>query len=219
MWGKLGGVHSIVHRRQHAPAPAQVPADIPVKAKPVTKVAASLMAGLVWTIVAASLAPLTPLHGISELLPAFVSDGTLALESAPMLVTLAAWAGTALWAGALWIIDTRHHRLPDALTIPAALGATVAATLFAPHALWGLLWALGYLVIGITIGGVGGGDIKLAVPLGVTTMHAAGLGGVLVGVVGASAGTIAWATITRRPGAAHGPGMLLGTALAVAIGA
>lgn len=86
-----------------------------------------------------------------------------------------------LWAAVLSFFDLRYRRLPDLLTLPAAVIACIWWWDFA-----GLLWPALYFVLGIRKGGIGGGDIKLAISLGMWTAHAAGTWGVLLAIIAAS---------------------------------
>lgn len=131
--------------------------------------------------------------------------------------------------GALVHIDVTRHRLPNAVVAPLAVG--VAAGLALAAAVGGsagpLLRALaGGLVLGaaflalrdLTSGGLGGGDVKLAVPVGmVLAWHGwlplaigAAASFLLAGL--AAAALIAGGRGTRRTRIAFGPWMALGTA-------
>nr|WP_231908501.1 prepilin peptidase [Corynebacterium mycetoides] len=100
--------------------------------------------------------------------------------------------------------DLSRQRLPDVLTVPAALVAA-AACLVWPAGLMGWVWPVAYLLGGR---GVGGGDIKLAASLGVWCAVAGGLAAVLVAIVLASVFTLAAAAALRKRALAHGPSML-----------
>lgn len=151
----------------------------------------------------------------------------------------AAWAGTgAGWAAGIWpgrwvplllalawfgvaagVVDLRHHRLPDALTLPAVpvafllvapLGGAVAA-----RAAPGALAAAGvYAVVHLASpGSLGAGDVKLAASLG-AVLAAVSWGAPVLAAVLASALTAALAAAraatTRvaatRAAARSGPG-------------
>jgi len=140
---------------------------------------------------------------------------------------VAAVAGTALFA-----VDARTHRLPNAITYPttvvvaallvvaAALGDDWKAAL---RALLGAL-ALGaaYLVLHlVNRAGLGLGDVKLAVLLGMLSawygwpvLWATALLPFLVGGL-VSIGLLATRKATRRTAIAFGPYMLVGCALAL----
>lgn len=149
---------------------------------------------------------------------------TLLVSAAQMagLAVLAAWAAALCW----W--DLRARRLPNWLTLPA--GALAVLALFINPA-WavGLVWPGVYLAQALLpgpAGGLGGGDIKLALPLGVACAGLAGAAGVLAAMVIAGLVTLAAGLLCsaagRRPGAArggipHGPAMLFAAA-AVAAG-
>src|SRR5699024_12690530 len=80
--------------------------------------------------------------------------------------------GAVGWAAALVIFDVRQRRLPDFLTVPAAgLALGWIGFTWQWHALWGLLWPVLYLAMAALSNGqgMGGGDIKLAVSLGVVS--------------------------------------------------
>lgn len=118
------------------------------------------------------------------------------------------------WAVALALIDARSHRLPDTLTLPAALGCLLGALFHDPWILLGgIAWAGLY-----TLGrGIGGGDVKLALSLGTVAAAAAGAGGVILAVLVASAVTVTRG-VEKRQTVAHGPSMLVGALAAVVVG-
>lgn len=120
------------------------------------------------------------------------------------------------WAAALVLHDERRRRLPDHLTLPAALGALLGALLtHPPLVLGGLGWAGMYLIGGIIGRGIGGGDVKLALSLGVVAAAAGGTAGVLTAAVTAGAVTALRGVLTRRTGVPHGPSMLVGALVVV----
>lgn len=126
----------------------------------------------------------------------------------------------AVWSGLLVHIDLKHLRLPDALTLPAAAGAIAGALLVDPGLLvTGLLWPALYLVVGVLLGGVGGGDIKLAVSLGIVVAAAAGVTGVLGAVGIAALITVFSAVVHSKSSGAHGPAMLGAAAVTIVAGA
>lgn len=144
----------------------------------------------------------------------------------PALVVAAA-AGTALF-----VVDVRTHRLPDALTLPATVtvgallalaalaaddGAALARALAGAAALGGL-----YLLLHLAHRpGLGLGDVKLAPLVGLLAAWAgwtvwwAAL--VLPFVVGGvvALGLVVARRATRTTAIAFGPFMLVGTALAL----
>lgn len=119
------------------------------------------------------------------------------------------------WAVALCVHDLRHRRLPDGLTLPAAAGAGLGALLTAPELLLGGLgWAAFYVLVGLCPPGrgVGGGDVKLALSLGVLAA-AGGVPAWFTAVLGASLLTVAAAVVTGAATLPHGPSMIVATAL------
>ena len=115
------------------------------------------------------------------------------------------WGAAALaWSAALTYFDLTRLRLPDWLTLPGAV-VTFVACVAHPVGLGGFLWPSLYLVAG---SGMGGGDVKLAVPLGIACALLAGVGGVFAAILAASLFTLVAAAVTRRRGLAHGPSML-----------
>lgn len=124
------------------------------------------------------------------------------------------------WGASLWWWDRRHGRLPDALTLPAA-ALVVLASCWGGHpfaVLGGLVWAGAYALLAvISRGGIGGGDVKLALSLGTAAAWGGGVAAVLGAVLIANAlavGEMLWRRSARH---AHGPAMLLGTALSLGI--
>lgn len=149
-----------------------------------------------------------------------------------------------LWAVVLCYYDLRWHRLPDTLTLSAGAGALLAAVNTSVSYCWGAaLWAGTYLLVALAMGSqgescrdttaasvpVGGGDIKLAIPLGIGTCAAGGLWAVIFAMAGAqvfmlivfslrhrrskSASVPMQPTGVRRM--AHGPAMLLAALVSV----
>ena len=123
---------------------------------------------------------------------------------APPSSYLLAWFGIVLAS-----IDLRHHRLPDALTLP--LGAALLLLEF--H-------RLGAAIAGAAIFGgahlavrrfkpalMGGGDVKLAASLGA----ALALPLLLPAAILSSAVTLCLAAVKRSRRVPHGPGLLAAT--------
>lgn len=128
------------------------------------------------------------------------------------------WVGTAVliltfvWMCLLVGWDVCFRRLPNWLTIPAWLVApTACVVLDGVHAqerlLAGVVWVALYLAVGLLTGGVGGGDIKLAFPLGIIV----GFPYLFAAVSGASVITLLSARPTHP--VAHGPAMILAVVL------
>lgn len=119
------------------------------------------------------------------------------------------------WAFCLGQSDVHHRRLPDGLTLPPAVAAVLITGWIAPNELLpGVSWFLVYLFLGTaTGGGIGGGDIKLALPLGVLTTVTAGFAGMCVAVALAGGLTTGILFITRKGSLPHGPAMLVATSL------
>ena len=137
---------------------------------------------------------------------------------------------------ALALIDLDTHTLPNAIVYPSAavlavalLGASVADGDLSPF-LRGLVGAavLGgaYLVLALAVpGGMGLGDVKLAVVLGLVLAYL-GWGPLAVGAFGAFlvGGTVAivllaLGRVQRRGGIPFGPSMLVGAWLGIVFGA
>ena len=132
------------------------------------------------------------------------------------------WLALAIIAGItipLFVIDVRSHRLPNAYTYPAALviAAGLGMTQQWSAIICGLVAGLGMLALNLaTRGGVGMGDVKLSVSLGMAS-GAIGVGtcvmvfvfAFLFGGIWAVAG-MATRKYTRKTAIAFGPALLLG---------
>ena len=127
-----------------------------------------------------------------------------AVLDAPTSSYLLAWFGVVLAT-----IDLRHHRLPDALTLPLGAGllllrfhglgaAALAAVVFGGAHLAVRRWRPALM---------GGGDVKLAFSLGA----ALPLPSLLPAAILASAVTLAVAALRRARAVPHGPGLLAAT--------
>ena len=108
------------------------------------------------------------------------------------------------WSASLVFYDISEERLPNWLTLPAAAAALVVC-LSHPLGLWGLIWPAAYLILG---SGIGGGDVKLAVPLGVGCALVTGLFSVVAAIAISSGLTLVAALALRRGAVPHGPSML-----------
>ncbi|AKK08897.1 prepilin peptidase [Corynebacterium testudinoris] len=119
------------------------------------------------------------------------------------------------WAVALSLIDVRVRRLPNHLTVPAACGAVIGAVGTDPLLLLGgVAWAGLYMLTG----GFGGGDVKLAVSLGIL----AASGGEVVwfgAVIGASVITVIQGLVSSQRTLPHGPAMIVATFASLAVAA
>ena len=132
----------------------------------------------------------------------FSAESATAIAAAGLSAFLCAAA--AVWTVGLVVMDARERRLPDTLTLPVALTAVVACW-FEPRGWVGLVWAAAYLIAGR---GFGGGDVKLAVSLGVVLAIMGGVEAVLAGMLLASAFTAGFLLLRRAKTAPHGPSML-----------
>lgn len=125
----------------------------------------------------------------------------------------------ALWCAVLAVIDIKHRRLPDVLTLPGALLINLWA--LATHPQWmlgGLFWAGIYFLTAVLVGGIGGGDIKFALGLG-TAVAVLGMQALMVAIVGSSlisvllGGISAVAKGVKIPKfIPHGPSMVIASA-------
>ncbi len=127
-----------------------------------------------------------------------------AVLDAPPSSYLLAWFGIVLAA-----TDLRHHRLPDALTLP--LGALLLLLQFhglGAAALTAAIFGGAHLAVRRWRPHLmGGGDVKLATALGATLS----LPLLLPAAILSSAVTLALAAIKQTRAVPHGPGLLAAT--------
>jgi leader peptidase (prepilin peptidase)/N-methyltransferase len=127
-----------------------------------------------------------------------------AVLDAPPSSYLLAWFGIVLA-----MVDLRHHRLPDALTLP--LGASLLLLEFhrlGEAALTAVIFGGAHLAVRrFRPALMGGGDVKLATALG--TVLALPL--LLPAAILSSAVTLGTAAIRRSRRVPHGPGLLAAT--------
>ncbi|OIR42408.1 hypothetical protein BJP08_03595 [Corynebacterium sp. NML140438] len=119
-----------------------------------------------------------------------------------------AWIGVVLaggWSALLCWYDLKYARLPDFLTLPASVLA-LSAIILQPVLFVGALWPAVYLLVGR---GIGGGDAKLALPLGVAAAACGGFIGIILAIFLSSFCTLCFALFTRSCRVPHGPSMLL----------
>ncbi len=131
------------------------------------------------------------------------------------------WLGAAVAA-----VDLRHRRIPDALTVPALpvallcvlpLGADAVGRALGGAGLAAVAHAAVHLLLGRRA--LGGGDVKLAAPLGAVLGAAAWpavpLAALLAGLLTTGAAVVGLATGALRRGAAvpHGPSMVVAAGL------
>lgn len=118
------------------------------------------------------------------------------------------WIGGVLaagWSAMLCWYDLKYARLPDRLTLPACVLA-IGAVALDPELFVGVLWPAAYFLFGR---GIGGGDVKLALPLGVAAAAWGGLMGVNLAILVSSLCTLCFALLARSSRVPHGPSMLL----------
>lgn len=195
--------------------PAPEPADGPPRADPLppgARYAPHLLAPVVTALVCAALACATGTR----------PELAVWLVLAPVAVLLAS-------------IDHRVHRLPDGLTLPAAVAAAALlglAALLPEHAGSWLSALLGGLVLGgfylllflVNPNGMGFGDVKLALSLGTVlgwygwaVVFAGGFAGFLLGAVYGVA-LVVLRRAGRRTGIPFGPFMIAGALLGLLLG-
>lgn len=128
------------------------------------------------------------------------------------------------WLAALSCYDIRERRLPNTLTLTGA-GAILAVAALAgrgPSALAGAvaLTAIYLLVHCVAPGGMGAGDVKLAIGLGALT-GCCGVGVWFVAALGAPLLTVLlgalWMARSGTRTVPHGPSMCLASAAAVGL--
>ncbi|MCA2244134.1 prepilin peptidase [Mycobacterium sp. WUMAC-067] len=129
-----------------------------------------------------------------------------------------------VWLAALSCYDIRERRLPNALTLTGAVAILAAAALAGRGwpALAGAaaLTAIYLLVHGVAPGGMGAGDVKLAIGLGALTGWC-GVGVWFLAALGAPLLTVLIGVVSmaRRSGRTvpHGPSMCLASAAGVGL--
>ena len=129
-----------------------------------------------------------------------------------------------LWALALTVFDIRHRRLPNALTLPGAavvLGGAAVGGRGWPALVGALSLAAVYLAVHLVVpGGLGAGDVKLALGVGGLT-GACGLDAWLLAALGAPMLTallaVAVAVRDRTATVPHGPSMCVASLAAAAL--
>ncbi|GAA2012921.1 prepilin peptidase [Nakamurella flavida] len=167
-----------------------------------------------------------------EIACAVVTAASLAAGWGTARLVILLWAG---WLGvALAAVDLRHHRLPDALTLPAW---GVSAALVVGTSLWSpgsgsvpravlaaaLVGGLFWLVWRIAPAAMGRGDVKLVPALvlltGYLSWGAAVLGVVLAFVTGSVVSLLGLLSrrMTMRSALAFGPHLLAGCWLVLAV--
>ena len=159
-----------------------------------------------------------------------MEPSALDLHGVLVVLTHVGLLGIGAW---LIVVDIGTHRLPDRIVLPtlagamALVGAEGAATGNAARmtgALWGMLLLGGFYAIlrGLSRGGLGGGDVKLAAVIGLILGWHGGqaliVGSAAAFVLGAvyALGLIALRRADRRTHIAFGPWMILGAVLGIA---
>ncbi|MFD7431686.1 prepilin peptidase [Streptomyces sp. NPDC059818] len=183
----------------------------------------------------------TPARSGPRYAPALLVPVVTALGCAAVAATTGARPELAVWlllapvAVLLAAIDRRVHRLPDQLTLPAAGAAAVLlgiAVLLPEHGGSWLFALLGGVALGgfyfllflINPSGMGFGDVKLALSLGVAlgwygwaVVFAGGFAGFLFGAVYGLALMIT-RRAGRKTGIPFGPFMIAGALLGILVG-
>lgn len=186
--------------------------------------------------------PTAPRRSGPRYAPHIVAPVVTALACAVLAAATGARPELAVWllltpVGVLLAtIDRRVHRLPDQLTLPAAVAAAVLlglAALLPEHggawlsALLGgaVLGAFYFLLFLINPNGMGFGDVKLALSLGVAlgwygwaVVFAGGFAGFLFGAV-YGLGLVVMRRAGRKTGIPFGPFMIAGALLGILFGA
>ncbi|MDO4909325.1 MAG: A24 family peptidase [Corynebacterium sp.] len=131
-----------------------------------------------------------------------------------------------VWAMALIYYDLRYFRLPNVLTLGGGLVSVILSLVYDWHALLsGLVWVL--LSLAIYRFGLGMGDIKLALPLGILIglSHDEWFLPLCGAIIGASVMSVLFLCVARQIKAAarfhkivpHGPSMILSSLFSCAI--
>ena len=111
----------------------------------------------------------------------------------------------AAWALALCWYDMKYQRLPDNLTMPVLCCLIIIAARMNYVALFGgLVWFFLYFMIALLVGGIGGGDIKLAPSLGII-IGADGIWPVFTAIFLAQMLTLVGAMVSNEPKYPTGP--------------
>ncbi|MFB7971541.1 prepilin peptidase [Streptomyces rubiginosohelvolus] len=185
----------------------------------------------------ATVTPTPPAYAPTALAPLVTVLACVALAAAtgarPELV---GWLALAPVAVLLAVVDRRVHRLPDPLTLPLAAAAVLllgGAALLPGHAGSWTSGLLGGLALGgfylllflINPNGMGFGDVKLALALGValgwygwTVLFVGGFAGFLFGAAYGLA-LVLLRRAGRRTGIPFGPFMIAGALTGVLLGA
>ncbi|WP_406093106.1 prepilin peptidase [Streptomyces sp. NBC_01013] len=186
-------------------------------------------------------APPAPRRDGPRYAPSFLAPVVTALGCVALAATTGARPELAVWllltpVGVLLAtIDRRVHRLPDQLTLPAAAAAAVLLGLAALLPEHGGAW-LSALLGGATLGafyfllflinpsGMGFGDVKLALSLGVAlgwygwaVVFAGGFAGFLFGAL-YGLGLVIMRRAGRKTGIPFGPFMIAGALLGILFG-
>ncbi|MEU5455842.1 prepilin peptidase [Streptomyces globisporus] len=182
-------------------------------------------------------APTPPAYAPTTLAPLVTALACVALAAATgARPELGGWLALAPVAVLLAVVDLRVHRLPDPLTLPLAAAAVLllgGAALLPGHAGSWTSGLLGGLALGgfylllflINPNGMGFGDVKLALALGValgwygwTVLFVGGFAGFLFGAAYGLA-LVLLRRAGRRTGIPFGPFMIAGALTGVLLGA
>lgn len=147
-----------------------------------------------------------------------LAGATVGLLRAVLLGGVSGWshAALALALAAAAAVDLRTGLLPDRLVAIAAAAAVVraaaggwaslAASAAGAAVVMAVVMAVMVVARGVAFGGVGGGDVKLAVVVGL----ACGPHGAALALVVAAAFGLLMGSVTRRSAVAFGPALWLG---------
>jgi leader peptidase (prepilin peptidase) / N-methyltransferase len=133
------------------------------------------------------------------------------------------WAAAQVLLVVLACFDVLTRRIPNRMTVPAAIAVVVLRTVFVPSTLPGALgagaaaFAFFLLVAMLTRGGMGMGDVKLAGLIGLL-LGAAALPALMVGMVAGGLASLAVLVASRSgrgKAIAYAPYLCLGAALGI----